>query len=425
MTQSFRLNPIIALIIGCYGCSEGPDAKRLHSFELIIENGIQVAETIGGPKYSGELYQYEKVMEIREDEDHPDSFMKGIVYPAYGPDGNYYFLDQEGNRLVVFNSDGSFSMVVGQQGEGPGDLMYPTDISFNGGMINIIQTIVSPRITRFELDGTLHDVITVRDWPRSQRTSRFDISGKGDILVIYFEIERGEQFESNNACVVVRTADGDNLANVSTPQIAVNEMVMIGSGRRSTPVSINYAGFPWIVYSEMQGIILSTGVKPELECYTLNGDLAKKIRLDIPPVPITAEDRRALEDDYNQVIARRMKTGDTGRDHFSVQQLVDIRDNAKFAEQKAYWRSIKVDEMGWFWLSYATQDIVDYEKPRESRFRILNANGEYIGDTTMPTAQRWRMSHDRLIVESENPDTGDRYWTVYQITSAIEGLDYP
>ena len=48
-------------------CSSDETAQT-HSFQIIEEDGIPVAITSGGPKYEGELFTYEHVLDLQEDE---------------------------------------------------------------------------------------------------------------------------------------------------------------------------------------------------------------------------------------------------------------------------------------------------------------------------------------------------------------------
>ncbi len=121
----------------------------------------------------------------------------------------------------------------------------------------------------------------------------------------------------------------------------------------------------------------------------------------------------------------RAEEGDTGQEPISIQRLQTRRDNTRFADHKAFWGSIRTDEAGWLWLSHSTDNTVDYDAPRILKYRILDQRGEYIGDTSLPSGHSWATSHDRVIIEEQNPDTGERLWAVYLIQSAVEDFDYP
>ena len=94
---------LLALCIG--GCSSRSDRDE-HVFRIYEEGSITIAETRGGPKYTGELFEYELVTEIREDPDRPESLL-------YNPDtiwidesGTVFVSDYGNRRIVVFDQNG-------------------------------------------------------------------------------------------------------------------------------------------------------------------------------------------------------------------------------------------------------------------------------------------------------------------------------
>ncbi len=76
------------------------------------------------PKYAGELFTYEKILEIRPD---PDNDVSLLYQPsAFTTDGDaYYVADTYNHRIAVFDLQGNYVRSIGRQGEGPGELQYP------------------------------------------------------------------------------------------------------------------------------------------------------------------------------------------------------------------------------------------------------------------------------------------------------------
>ena len=114
-----------------------------------------------------------------------------------------------------------------------------------------------------------------------------------------------------------------------------------------------------------------------------------------------------------------------GQEDLGLDQSRQFRQNAKFAEVKPHWGWFGVDEEGWIWLQKSAHDVVDYEAPITSRYLVMDNQGEMIGETTFPAGFTTAFSHDRIIVEHRDQETGERTWVVYLIHSAVDGFIYP
>jgi hypothetical protein len=406
-------------------CSARLDRNE-HQLEILTENGIPVVATTGGPKFEGELFRFEPILQIRENPDQPETLMKNIVRPAYGPDSNYYLLDVNGSRAVVFDPDGTYVRTIGRHGEGPGELQYPTGISFTGGTLNLSQTYPS-RLNRFGLSGEFREMVTRTTSISSGLAPSIDVAEDGSVLQFFFDKDRGERFHSTRACVAVSSASGDTIASLVTEWVVTEEMVPmdLGRGTRSSPRRIQYVGMPQIVYSPHHGLVLSTGRTPELACYDLTGRPTKLIRFDLTPEPVTPEDRAALMAEYDRRLADMEQQARSAQYEMSVARTRTFRNNERFADAKSFWGWIQIDEAGWLWLTHPTHQRVDYYAAISSRYRVLNDTGEYIGDSTMPAGRMVAIYHDRVIVEESEPETEERIWAVYRTIPIVEGLKFP
>ncbi|MFO7768873.1 MAG: 6-bladed beta-propeller [bacterium] len=216
MKHTVRYAPFFLplLLLMSIGCSS-QEAVQEHAFEVVSENGIPTALTTGGPRYAGDLFTYEPILTIREDEEEPDSMMKEMVQPFYGPDGRYYFLDVNGGRIIVFDGDGAFAGTIGRPGEGPGELRFPFRLSFHGGMVNISHN-MTPRLSRFTMDGTFERQYSAERPTGYNIVPLLDVSADGRLLLTHYPSEQTEERISAAAAITVMRAPGDTLASLQT-----------------------------------------------------------------------------------------------------------------------------------------------------------------------------------------------------------------
>ena len=124
-----------------------------HAFRLYEEDGVMIAETTGGPRYSGELFEYEELFNLEQDESRDETLLSS-ARSARMDDEGYFFVPDGGNdRIAVFRPDGTYSHSFGREGEGPGEFRSVGLLGFIDDMIMV----VDPRLLRtllFHKDGS-------------------------------------------------------------------------------------------------------------------------------------------------------------------------------------------------------------------------------------------------------------------------------
>jgi hypothetical protein len=113
------------------------DETTHHRFAVTREDGIDVAVTTGGPKYTGDLFLYEMVQELRFDEKVEESLLIRPWSFTMDEEGNFYVADAGNHRIAVFSADGTYLRSIGRQGEGPGDLFGPINVEIIGDQVRV------------------------------------------------------------------------------------------------------------------------------------------------------------------------------------------------------------------------------------------------------------------------------------------------
>jgi len=131
-----------------------------HTFRIFEENGVTIAETGGGPKYSGEIFRYERLVTLHEDESRPESLMgRPFVYNLMGEDGSVFITDSQFNRVLRFDAAGEYLHDIGGQGRGPGEYLVPRPLSARDGIVTIYDRQMN-RTSFYRYDGTFLESIT-------------------------------------------------------------------------------------------------------------------------------------------------------------------------------------------------------------------------------------------------------------------------
>jgi len=278
-----------------------------HTFRVTNESGTPTAITSGGPKYTEPLFDYEVVLILKENADRPESMLFRPGDICMDRDGYFYVEDKGNGRIAVFNPQGDFVRSFGGVGDGPGEFRSMDLLHLIEDVLSI-SDYINLRTTRYKSDGTLLEVISnIKTLSRFQRLHRAP-----DNRFVY-ELYRDPEVEGvelDNAYgwmgrqVIVTNADDDTLAIVETPWVKTFYTYRSGSGSSRMAGS----GKAEALYVPGRGILVSTGVIPEIEWYDLGGDLYKRLRFELNPEPVTSKEkgaiRRRLQESFERDQAR-------------------------------------------------------------------------------------------------------------------------
>ena len=404
------LSPILIAALLLTAASGFSDQE--HTFRVFEENGVTIAETTGGPKYDGEIFRYEPVATIHEDESRPESLMgRPYVYNVMGEDGSVFITDSQFNRVLRFDASGEYLHDIGGQGQGPGEYERPRPLSARDGVITIYDVRMN-RTSFYRYDGTFLESMT----SFRRRSFSIDAIHRGpDGEMIFIESRRSQEAENGyfyqTASAAVCVASGDTLAILTTGPVKGDYMLGLRYCWRL------FGGWPQIVYQPDLGIIMTTGEEPEIRYYDLMGELHRIVRLDIPPEPVTRQERRI----WAEAERRMVESAQT------PELREDMRERTRYIEfndPKAFWTDMKVDENGYIWAERPGGTFQSFTSTdRTNEYLVFSPKGEYLGITNLPGASA--ISRGHLITRQDNVETGGIEMVIYRIVPAVPGLIYP
>ena len=244
-------------------------------------------------------------------------------------------------------------------------------------------------------------------------------TAEGGTIVWELVNERSPDFMLASARIRVFDASGDVITTVATPSVPTAAFRTLSSQDGPVRLFLNYSAWPEAQLLANEHILLSPATEPLLQWYDLSGELVRQVRLNVP-TDVTNEDRAAVE----MALDRAVAVGGDDAETWRMQ-----RARLQFADQKAPWSLTRVDDAGYLWLfkTFATARVVA-EGQYDYELMVVSPEGEYLGDTTLPTATisllGTRFIGGHLLTIVEDPETGEAIPTVYRLRSAVEGFTY-
>jgi len=393
----------ISLLTAC-SSEVSPD----HTFRLYEEDGVTIAETTGGPKYSDELFTYEELFHLEQDESREETLLSEARNIRMDEEGYLFVSDGGNDRIAVFTPDGLYSHSFGRDGEGPGEFRSGRILGFVDDMVVVVDNRMM-RTLLFRRDGTfirsfsftrmnmIENVFfnTMSAWPGPD----------GGSILIQQGMSNSEAGPLVTFRAVLLGEEGEILTDLRAPQ---------------TPAPRDYEGLPMMQYLPGIGFGRSLVEEPVLELYDLAGTLQKKIIVEYTPESVTQADR----DHVRNAMRQYMESIEDERTRERYQQQLE---DLSFPGHKAFWFSPVRGTDGFYWAS-----IPGYNRNQSAsgtRHRVFSPEGEYLGITTFPEIPASTSSastdYGHVIFMYEDEVTGAPMVKVFRQHSAIRGLTYP
>ncbi len=396
--------PAAALLLAA--CS-GPESA-VHSFRTFEEDGVPVALTEGGPKYTQPLFTYEELYRLEQDEAREETVLGGIGAPTMDEEGNVYVGDSRNHRIAVYDATGRYLTSMGRQGSGPGEFRMLRLLGVWDDQV-VACDMQQMRTTVFTTAGDfvrtiLFERVTMKPPLFFNTTGAYPAPGNRLVLVQQAFAQVGEGTGSAFRAGV-HAEGGEELAEVISPP---------------APVPGVFQGAPMLHYAPGWGILHEKSPEPELEWYDLDGSLRRIIRLDVPRDPVTAVERE-------RVVSQLRDEIENAAEDWEREQARRELDELAFPDEHDLWFGVLVDEAGYFW---ASEPPGSFANPfHERKWRLLSPEGEYLGDTNFPAVSGYSSSgypsRGHLIVSWEDEETGAPVAAVFRIRSAVRGFTYP
>ncbi len=405
-------------LVAMTGCSNEQYGSSTHSFSVHPEGGLSVSVNSGGPKYLEELFTYDYLCSLQED-DREESILTMPSGPILDEDRNIYLVDGRGSyvRIVVFNQDGVYQHDIGRAGSGPGEFQSPVIVDVENGVLTVWARRLN-RLIRFRTDGSLIEQKSVHDAPLLATDNAQWLEGDRTLSISRLRWMPSDEYSYRQIQVAVTSSAGDTLWSYKSNKIIEGKMLprRRGNVMGFSPLPKPFNPLLRVLYCRGKGVVITTGEEPTIEFFDINGELYHRVEIDLPYLPVNSEDKRQYEDDFR---ARNLESGSMERSEIEshIRQI-------EYPVNKAFWTYMSVDETGYIWLQ-----IPDYwegsgNEEEGFTFRVINPEGEYLGVTRLPPG-RGIISQGHLLQTQIDSDTDERKIVVFSVLPAVRGLSFP
>ena len=391
--------------------------KQNHSFDVDTENGIRIAVNHGGPKYSEELFTYEKVLTLKQDPMVPESLLNEPPVFTMDQRRMFYVEDLLSRRIAVFDSMGQYSHSIGRRGTGPGEFRWVEIVDIRGDTL-ILHDDFQRRTTRFLVDGTLLDVFTFPPTGPLAHPGTPYRTVEGQWLLFKRQTEVEADIRFTQVKIITLTAQLDSFGVIESSRVPTSSRSIISIEGETGPISIPipFNAWPNAEYVYGKGILVTTGEEPVLYWYKLDGTLIQKVILDLAPRLVTSLEKNAHIAEVNRQIDEA--TTELRRNLFIAE-----REGLIFPETKSFWSGVLVDDKGFIWLR-VTESPDERELAGGGRaYYVLSPEGEFLGTTRTPANGQVVQGNFLAIVT--DPETEEQVPTVWRLVPAAEGFIYP
>lgn len=281
-------------------------------------------------------------------------------------EGNFYVSDPDNNRILKYDPNGKYLLTIGREGQGPGEFQSLSVAKFDKDNNLYVIDIRNQRISFFDKDGKFLRHTRILD-----RFENLSINSKDIIIAIKTDISPREGNVRKTTRILSLFDDKFN----SLVELYKDEREMPLPTRRDVSSLGQYlakafsiiAFRPRIRYCLAQNDFIYFGYpdKYEINIYSPEGKLAKKITRDYKPIEVDEKEKESFVEVAEEAFSTPLFTDDLKEITFK---------KIKYPKYKPAYQIFSLMENGWLAV------IVDSRENEYTLFDIFDQEGRYIAN---------------------------------------------
>lgn len=299
-------------------------------------DGIQVVKNPKEPIYKPDVFSFEEDLRIGKEGDNKYMFSQ-IRDIAVDGQENIYVADDKEINIKVYDKSGQYLRTIGRQGQGPGEIGRPYGIQVVNDRELMVHDGKNRRVHYFSLEGEfLRDIKFGLLW----HSKLYTASNKYYYAIVWLS-------EPPNSRMELMKLDAE-----------LNKLETIGIMTMSDPPQPIELFRPEITYKIMHNDCLLYGYPEdyELQIFSPEGKLIKKITRKYDPIPVSDEDRQRAEKDF-------------GPDRKLI-----------FKKYRPAYVEFLTDDQGWIYVWFSGM----LEKGQKINYDVFDAEGKYLTKIQLP-----------------------------------------
>ena len=311
--------------------------------------------------------------EVEGDENY--MFGQNIVFNT-DEDGNFYVGDLDAHRIQKYNPDGKYLLSIGREGQGPGEFGGLSFIGFDKDDNIYINDAINNRISFFDKEGKY-----LRQIRMTERYPITIINSKGIIIANKFVASE----EGNVQKITYLYGLFDNEFNLIAELFKDEIEMPLPSGLDLSAMAeyiakvFSIAAFrPQVTttVADNDFIYLGYPEKYEINVFSPEGKLVKKITREHDPIPVSKKDKESFVQRYSQNLPA-VFTEDLKEKAFQ---------NVKYPKYKPAYQGLTLMENGWLAV------IVNSVEDEYTLFDLFDQEGKYIAHFKTPVPAEGMMA---------------------------------